>query len=83
VTALQADMLGTVYGVVRFEPGPDRMVRDAVITFESAQAADLFAVEQGWHDYAVCALCFFADQLPVPRNPLTVASGAGIRGGRA
>lgn len=53
-----------VYGAVRFETGAGRRVRDAVVAFESAQAADLFAVEQGWHDYAVCPLYFFVDRLP-------------------
>ncbi|ABD10516.1 hypothetical protein ThrDRAFT_02310 [Frankia casuarinae] len=48
-----------LFGIVRFEPGGDRRVRDTVITFPGATAADLFAIEQGWHDYQVTSLRFF------------------------
>jgi hypothetical protein len=69
VTALRGYAVETVYGVVRFEPGPERLVRDTVITFESARAADSYAVAQGWDDYAVCALRFLIDRPPIAAVP--------------
>ncbi len=58
--------LAVLYGVVRFEPGGDRRVRDTTITFDSPAAAELFAVESGWHDYQVCPLFFFVDTATAP-----------------
>lgn len=60
------DGLAVVYGLVRFEPGPGRMVRHVLVTFESAQAADLFAIENGWPDYQVTPIHFLVDQVPAP-----------------
>lgn len=40
------------YAVVEFD-GESRRVRRVVSMFDSAVTADLFAVEQGWADYAV------------------------------
>ncbi|WP_239393636.1 hypothetical protein [Frankia sp. CiP3] len=55
-----------LYGVVRFEPGGERQVRDTTITFDSPASAELFAVESGWHDYQVTPLFFFVDTVPAP-----------------
>ncbi|WP_322770215.1 hypothetical protein, partial [Frankia sp. Cr1] len=60
-----------LYGVVRFEPGEERRVRDTTITFDSPAAAELFAVElfaveSGWDDYQVCPLFFFVDTATAP-----------------
>jgi hypothetical protein len=56
-----------LFGIVRFEPGGGRRVRDTVITFDSPAAADLFAIEQGWSDeYEVCPLRFFVHELRPP-----------------
>ncbi|WP_322751211.1 MULTISPECIES: hypothetical protein [unclassified Frankia] len=55
-----------LYGVVRFEPGEERRVRDTTITFDSAASAELFAVESGWDDYQVCPLFFFVDTATAP-----------------
>ncbi|WP_322756428.1 hypothetical protein [Frankia sp. Cas3] len=60
------DRLAVLYGVVRFEPGDDRRVRDTTITFDSPAAAELFAVESGWHDYQVCPLFFFVNTVTAP-----------------
>jgi hypothetical protein len=55
-----------LYGVVRFESGVTRRVRDIVITFDSVESADRFALEHGWgEDYQVAALRFFVEELPV------------------
>ncbi len=55
-----------LFGIVRFEPGETRQVRDTVITFNSPAAADLFAIEQGWHDYQVTPLRFFVHDTRPP-----------------
>ncbi len=55
-----------LYGVVRFEPGDERRVRDTTITFDSPASAELFAVESGWHDYQVTPLFFFVDNATAP-----------------
>ncbi|WP_250289495.1 hypothetical protein [Frankia sp. CiP1_Cm_nod1] len=55
-----------LYGVVRFEPGGERRVRDTTITFDSAASAEVFAVESGWHDYQVTPLFFFVDRVTAP-----------------
>jgi uncharacterized repeat protein (TIGR03917 family) len=55
-----------LFAVVRREPGGGNLVRDAVVSFESPVAADLFAVEAGWSDYQVCELRFLVDELPSP-----------------
>ncbi|WP_322761276.1 hypothetical protein [Frankia sp. Cr2] len=60
------ERLPVLYGVVRFEPGDERRVRDTTITFDSPAAAELFAVESGWHDYQVCPLFFFVDTATAP-----------------
>ncbi len=60
------ERLPVLYGVVRFEPGDERRVRDTTITFDSPAAAELFAVESGWHDYQVTALFFFVDNASAP-----------------
>ncbi len=52
-----------LWGVVRFEPGAERRVRDTMITFDSAASADLFAIENGWHDYQVTPLFFFVENV--------------------
>ncbi|WP_241255547.1 hypothetical protein [Candidatus Protofrankia californiensis] len=52
-----------LWGVVRFEPGEERRVRDTMITFDSAASADLFAIEHGWHDYQVTPLFFFVENV--------------------
>ncbi|KPM54777.1 hypothetical protein ACG83_15200 [Frankia sp. R43] len=52
-----------LFGVVRFEAGGDRRVQDTVITFNEPTAADLFAIEHGWHDYQVTPLRFFVHDL--------------------
>lgn len=51
-----------LFGVVRFEAGGSRRVRDTVITFRSAADADSFAVERGWSDYQVTPLRFFVEE---------------------
>ncbi|WP_239333558.1 hypothetical protein [Frankia sp. CiP3] len=61
--------LPVLYGVIRFESGETRQIRDATVTFGSAESAELFAVENGWHDYQVTPLFFFVD----------IAATAGIR----
>jgi hypothetical protein len=54
-----------LFGAVRFEAGVTRRVRDIVITFDSAESADRFALEHGWgEDYQVAALRFFVEELP-------------------
>ncbi len=53
--------LPVLYGVVRFDSGENRRVRDTTITFGSAESAELFAIENGWHDYQVTPLFFFTD----------------------
>ncbi len=58
--------MSVLYGVVRFEPGDERRVRDTTITFDSPASAELFAVESGWHDYQVCPLFFFVDHSTAP-----------------
>ncbi len=60
------ERLPVLYGVVRFEPGDERRVRDTTITFDSPAAAELFATESGWHDYQVCPLFFFVDAATAP-----------------
>ncbi|EFC83294.1 hypothetical protein [Parafrankia sp. EUN1f] len=55
-----------LFGVVRFEAGGDRLVRDTVITFNEPTTADLFAIENGWHDYQVTPLRFFVHDLRPP-----------------
>ncbi len=55
-----------LYGVVRFEPGEERRVRDTTIAFDSPRSAELFAVESGWHDFQVCPLFFFVDTVTMP-----------------
>ncbi len=60
------ERLPVLYGVVRFEPGDERRVRDTTITFDSPASAELFAVESGWHDYQVCPLFFFVDTATAP-----------------
>ncbi len=60
------ERLPVLYGVVRFESGDERRVRDTTITFDSPGSAELFAVESGWHDYQVTALFFFVDNASAP-----------------
>ncbi|ONH37512.1 hypothetical protein BL254_03335 [Protofrankia sp. BMG5.30] len=55
-----------LYGVVRFESGDERRVRDTTITFDSPAAAELFALESGWHDFQVTPLFFFVDSVTAP-----------------
>ncbi|WP_101833900.1 hypothetical protein [Frankia canadensis] len=46
-----------MFGVVRFQPGDGRQVRDVFGAFDSPAAADLFVVERRWtDDYQVSAL---------------------------
>ncbi len=65
-----------LYGVVRFEPGEERRVRDTTITFDSPGSAELFAVEQGWHDYQVTPLFFFVDNVATPAGSRMLLDGA-------
>ncbi len=58
--------LSMLYGVVRFEAGEERRVRDTTITFDSSASAELFAVESGWDAYQVCPLFFFVDTATAP-----------------
>lgn len=46
-----------LYGVVRFESGVTRRVRDIVITFDSVESADRFALEHGWARITRLPLC--------------------------
>ncbi|KLL09541.1 hypothetical protein FrCorBMG51_24195 [Protofrankia coriariae] len=55
-----------LYGVVRFEPGEERRVRDTTIAFDSPASAELFAVESGWSDFQVTPLFFFVDSVTAP-----------------
>lgn len=55
-----------LFGVVRFEPGVTRRVQDIVITFDSRESADRFALDRGWgEDYHVAPVRFFVEELPV------------------
>ncbi len=55
-----------LFGLVRFEPGVTRRVHDIVITFDSVESADRFALDHGWgEDYQVAPVRFFVDELPV------------------
>jgi hypothetical protein len=52
--------------VVRFEAGDERRIRDTTIMFDSPGAADVFAVDSGWHDYQVTPLFVFIDTATAP-----------------
>ncbi len=65
-----------LWGVVRFEPGEERRVRDTTITFDSAGAAELFALEQGWGDYQITPLLFFVDAVVPPPGSRLVLDAA-------
>ncbi|WP_242606221.1 hypothetical protein [Protofrankia symbiont of Coriaria ruscifolia] len=60
------ERMPVLYGVVRFEPGDERRVRDTTITFDSPASAELFAIESGWHDFQVTPLFFFVDTVTAP-----------------
>lgn len=66
MTVLSSEATGVVYGVVRFHAGSDRAVRDTVATFATAEAAALFALENGWDDYEICPIWLVG-----PRRPVT------------
>ncbi|MCK9903176.1 hypothetical protein CC117_09740 [Parafrankia colletiae] len=51
------DVEQTVFGLVRFD-GDSQRVREIVVAFESAAAADRFAREIGWSEYSVGPVCF-------------------------
>lgn len=57
-----------LYGIVQFD-GAERHVRQLVIAFESARAADLFAIENGYPsaDYMIAPITFVVD-LMGPRS---------------
>ncbi len=66
--------LAVLYGVVRFEQGDERRVRDTTITFDSPAAAELFAVESGWHDFQVTPLFFFVDNATAPAGRMLLGA---------
>lgn len=48
-----------LFGLVRFEPGEERRVRDTLISFDTATAADLLVIRERWtDDYQVTQLRF-------------------------
>jgi hypothetical protein len=60
------DQNSVLYGVVRFEPGEDRRVRDTTIVFDAPAAAELFAVDSGWCDYQVVPVFVVVDPVTAP-----------------
>jgi hypothetical protein len=69
MTVLTSEATGVLYGVVRFHAGSDRAVRDTVVTFATAEAAELFALENGWDDYEVSPIWFFGPRRSVTPRP--------------
>lgn len=57
-----------LFGIVRFDPGKERRVRDTLISFDTATAADLLVIREQWtDDYQVTPLRFVVpEQLRPP-----------------
>ncbi|WP_165486224.1 hypothetical protein [Frankia sp. Cppng1_Ct_nod] len=70
------ERMPVLWGVVRFEPGDGRRVRDTTITFDSAGSAELFALEQGWGDYQITPLFFFVENVVPPAGSRMVLDAA-------
>ncbi len=66
---------GLLFGAVRFEPGGNGLIREAVVAFRSAADADRYATEQGWAEHQVCLLRFLVGAPPAD-NGWMVHNGA-------
>ncbi|WP_239395122.1 hypothetical protein [Frankia sp. CiP3] len=65
------DTEAVVFGLVRFD-GDGRRVREIVVAFEDAHAAEGYARAAGWATYAVGPLRFSASVVAVDVRPVVV-----------